>query len=525
LTNARATSAHLRIGIDVGGTNTDAVVLDDRNTLLTWTKSATTPDISTGVERALDTVLESIGGRAASVDKVMLGTTHGVNAVLERRHLCRVGAIRLGAPATTSIPPLESWPRDLRDVVLAGSAIVPGGNFFSGTPISSPTRESIERFVEEYGDTIETVAITGVFSPAYREQELEAAEIVASLLGNEIPISLSHEIGSLGLLSRENATVLNAALFRAATEVTSALTHVLERRNITAATYLAQNDGTLMGLEFASRYPVLTIGSGPANSIRGAAFLSGLEDAVVVDVGGTSTDFGVLAGGFPRESALGTEIGGVRTNFRLPDILSLGIGGGTIVTSSADGPVVGPHSVGYRLAEHALCFGGDTMTLTDAAVSARRATVGQVMPDKASADVLAAALSIADERIADGLDRMSLGNGIGALVVVGGASFLVRNEYVAVKSVVQPEHGAVANAVGAAIAPVSARWDTIIPAGSDRRRAIDEACAIATSRAIRAGAAPESVEIVEVTEVPIGYLLEPAVRLRVRAAGPIGTLS
>jgi N-methylhydantoinase A/oxoprolinase/acetone carboxylase beta subunit len=408
---------------------------------------------------------------------------------------------------------------------MAGSAIVPGGNFFSGMAISPPTRESIERFVEEYGDGVEAVAITGVFSPAYHEQELEAAEIVSSLLGSEIPISLSHEIGSLGLLSRENATVLNAALFRAATEVTSALTHVLERRSIKAATYLAQNDGTLMGLEFASRYPVLTIGSGPANSIRGAAFLSGLEDALVADVGGTSTDIGVLTGGFPRESALGTSIGGVRTNFRLPDILSIGIGGGTTVTSSGHTTEVGPQSVGYRLAEYALCFGGDTMTLTDAAVAGRRSNVGTMTPGKAFRDVLAAALSIADDRIADGLDRMSLGDGIGELVVVGGASFLVRDDYPAVKSVVRPENGAVANAVGAAIAPVSGRWDTIIPAGAERRRAIDEACVIATSRAIRAGAAPESVEIVEVTEVPIGYLLEPATRLLVRAAGPIGMLS
>ncbi|NEM46646.1 MAG: hydantoinase/oxoprolinase family protein, partial [Xanthomonas perforans] len=86
-----------------------------------------------------------------------------------------------------------------------------------------------------------------------------------------------------------------------------------------------------MSLDYAAQYPVLTIGSGPANSIRGAAYLSGVDDAIVVDVGGTTSDLGVLVNGFPRESTLPREIGGVRTNFRMPDILSLGVGGGTIV--------------------------------------------------------------------------------------------------------------------------------------------------------------------------------------------------
>ena len=89
-----------------------------------------------------------------------------------------------------------------------------------------------------------------------------------------------------------------------------------------------------MALDYAIRYPVLTIGSGPANSLRGAAFLTGYADALVADVGGTSTDVGVLVGGFPRESAAAVEIGGIRTNFRMPDVLAIALGGGTIVRAA-----------------------------------------------------------------------------------------------------------------------------------------------------------------------------------------------
>ena len=103
--------------------------------------------------------------------------------------------------------------------------------------------------------------------------------------------------------------------------------------------YFAQNDGTLMALDYAVGYPVLTIGSGPANSMRGAAYLTGRGDAIVADVGGTSTDVGVLVNGFPRESSAAVEIGGVRTNFRMPDLVAIALGGGTVVERRRRGRV------------------------------------------------------------------------------------------------------------------------------------------------------------------------------------------
>ena len=99
---------------------------------------------------------------------------------------------------------------------------------------------------------------------------------------------------------------------------------------------------------------MLTIGSGPANSIRGAAFLTGTTDALVADIGGTSADIGVLVNGFPRESSQGVEIGGIRTNFRMPDLVTIAVGGGTVLGGTDQAVRLGPVSVGYRLREEAL---------------------------------------------------------------------------------------------------------------------------------------------------------------------------
>lgn len=520
-------SNDLKVGIDVGGTNTDAVVLDRDDTILAWTKQPTSADVTTGMRDALIAVLADIGDRACDVGRVMLGTTHATNAILQRRGLGRVGVIRIGAPATTSVPPLAGWPADLTAAVAAATIVVAGGRFVDGWPIAPLDLAAVREFLATVAGEVDAIAVTGVFSPAMGDQELAVAELVRSEIGPDLPVSLSHEIGSLGLLERENATVLNAALHRAAGEVSGALDAVLADRGLDVAAFFAQNDGTLMALDHAARYPVLTIGSGPANSIRGAAYLSGVEDAIVADVGGTSTDLGVLVKGFPRESALAADIGGVRTNAPMPDILSLAIGGGTIVTGTAGAPQVGPASVGHRITSESLTFGGATPTLTDAAVLGGAWTPAGHRPGRQPAArraLLAAALEHAHREVEAAVDRMTLGRKDRPLVAVGGGAFLIPDEVVGAAKVLRPERGDVANAVGAAIALASGRWEVVTPVGDGRRAAIDQACEMASRRAVQAGADPDRVSVVEITETPLSYLHEPAVRINVKAAGPLGWL-
>ena len=295
-----ASRLELRLGIDVGGTNTDAVVLDPDGRLLARAKVPTTPDVSSGIASAISVVVADLGPDRARITHAMLGTTHATNAVLERRRLRRVALIRIGAPATFAVRPLFGWPEDLRARVSVGEAIVHGGFEFDGREIVPLGEEEILAFAGSVAGRAEGVAIASVFAPVSSEHELAARELVRKELGHEIPVSLSHEIGSLGLLERENATVLNAALTGVANDVANAFQEALGACGLDPVAFFAQNDGTLMDLEYALRYPVLTIGSGPANSIRGAAYLTGTTDAIVVDVGGTSADVGVLVNGFPR---------------------------------------------------------------------------------------------------------------------------------------------------------------------------------------------------------------------------------
>jgi len=517
-------SLDCRLGIDVGGTNTDAVILDSADRVLAKAKVACTPDITGGITEAIDTVLRAPGADPRRITPVMLGTTHATNAVLERRKLRRVAVIRVGAPATLAVRPMFGWPDDLASAVCVAATIVNGGIEFDGRDLVPFDADAVARFLGEVGGAADGVAITSVFAPVSPRHELLAAEIVKRELG-EVHVSLSHEIGSVGLLERENATILNAALVGVAGDVASAMEAALAAHELRPVTFFAQNDGTLMALDHALRYPVLTIGSGPANSIRGAAFLTGTADSLVADVGGTSTDVGVLANGFPRESSQGVEIGGIRTNFRMPDLVTIALGGGTVVAGDPAAPVIGPQSVGFRLRGEALVFGGQTPTLTDSAVASGRASLGDPGLIGRHRSLLKSAAWRADEMLADAIDRVKTAKGDRALIAVGGGSILVPDDLPGISEVIRPEHFDAANAVGAAIASVSGQVDRIFHPGADgRKAALAEASDEAVQNAIAAGADPAAVQIVEIEEIPLAYLTTPAVRIRVKAAGALGGL-
>lgn len=513
-----------RLGIDVGGTNTDAVVLDAGDQVLAKAKVACTPDIIGGITAVVEAVLQAPAVEPGRITHVMLGTTHATNAVLERKKLRRVAVIRIGAPATYAIRPLFDWPADLADVICVASAIVGGGIEFDGREQVEFDGDATARFLAGLDGAVDSVAITSVFAPVSPRHELLAAEVVRRELG-DVHVSLSHEIGSVGLLERENATILNAALVDVARDVATAMTAALDAHDLSPEIFLAQNDGTLMAVDHALQHPVLTIGSGPANSIRGAAFLSGASESLVADVGGTSTDVGVLVHGFPRESSHGVEIGGIRTNFRMPDLVTIALGGGSVVAGDPADPIIGPHSVGFRLSQQALVFGGQTPTLTDSAVVMGRAELGDPRLIGRHEDLLRSAAQRADVMLAEAIDRVKSAKGDRTLIAVGGGSILIPDRLPGISEVIRPEHFDAANAVGAAIASVSGQVDRIFHLGSQGREAIlREAKEEALDNAVAAGAEAESVQIVEIEEIPLAYLNTPTVRIRVKAAGSLGGL-
>jgi N-methylhydantoinase A/oxoprolinase/acetone carboxylase beta subunit len=209
----------------------------------------------------------------------------------------------------------------------------------------------------------------------------------------------------------------------------------------------------------------------------------------------------------------------VRTLFRMPDLLSIGLGGGSIINQA---PLrIGPESVGFRLADEAIAFGGSTLTLTDVAAAAGLINLGNRRRlDRISPNLISDALATVQQRIGEIADRMNPDAALMPLIAVGGGSFLVPPEVPGFSEVVHVEHYAVANAVGAAISQVSGEIDRIF-SGLSRDAAMAQAEELARKKAIEAGADNSTLELVEAEDLPLAYLPGNTLRVRARVIGRI----
>lgn len=513
-----------KLGIDVGGTNTDAVLIDENLQVLAEIKRPTSGDIYEGIVSAIRTILDISQIEPGEIRQAMLGTTQCTNAIVERKHLAAVALLRIGAPATLGVPPMVDWEEDIKKTVVA-SAIVGGGFEYDGKQLWELDETAIRAFFESVKGKAESVAISSVFSTIRNDHELRAAEICKEVLGEDIHISISSEIGSMGLIERENATILNAALFHVAESFTEGFAKSLEEMGVTnAEIYLSQNDGTLMTMEYARRYPILTIACGPTNSIRGASYLSKLNNALVVDVGGTTTDLGMIQNGFPRESSIAVTIGGVRTNFRMPDVVTIGLGGGSIVRQKEDGTItVGPDSVGYEITKKALIFGGDVMTATDIAVRLGMFELGDM--DKVSyisMEFAAQAMAVIKTMTEEAIDAMKISSADIDVILVGGGSIIIPENLSGAASVQKPMFFGTANAIGSAISKVSGTYEKLIDYNQiSRETALENAKNEAIDMAVKAGAVRETVEIIDMEDVPLAYYAGNTNRVKIKAAGDL----
>lgn len=514
-----------KLGIDVGGTNTDAVLIDENLHVVTSIKQHTTANIYDGILNAVRAVLQQSGVDRKDIRQAMLGTTQCTNAIVERKNLAPIGILRIGAPASRGIPLMVDWAEDLKKIAVK-TAIVGGGFEYDGKELAPFDVAAATEFFEALKkENVKSVAISCVFSTVRNDHELAAAKLCKEVMGDDVHVSISSEIGSMGLIERENATILNAALYKVAHSFTEGFAQSLADEGVTnAQIYLSQNDGTLMTMDYARRYPILTIACGPTNSIRGASYLSQIKNAIVIDVGGTTTDLGVIQNGFPRESGVAVAIGGVRTNFRMPDVVSIGLGGGSIVRQQPDGTVtVGPDSVGYQITEKALCFGGDTCTATDIAVRLGMTELG----DKAlvaSIDEAFAKKAMATIRALceDSIDAMKVSSEDVDVILVGGGSIVLPEDLAGAKSVTKHEYGGVANAIGSAISKVSGTYEQLIDYNEiPRDEALEKARAEAVELAVAAGAIRETVEIVDAEDVPLQYYPGNTARVKIKAAGDL----
>lgn len=513
-----------RLGIDVGGTNTDAVLMDEALNIIAEIKQPTTNDVYDGILGAIEAILKISKVDPKKIHLAMLGTTQCTNAIVERKNLEPIGLLRIGAPATLGVPPLVDWAEDISKIAIS-SEIIGGGFEYDGKELAAFDVDHATRFFENLKGKVKSIAISCAFSSIRDEHEKEAAELCRKIMGDDVQVSISSEIGSMGLIERENATVLNASLYKVAQKFTTGFSKSLVEHGITEAkVYISQNDGTLMTMAYAQKYPILTIACGPTNSIRGASYLGRLKEAIVIDVGGTTTDIGVIQGGFPRESGVAVTIGGVRTNFRMPDVLSIGLGGGSIVRQKPDGTIsIGPDSVGYEITQKALVFGGDTLTTTDIAVKLGMCKIGD--PSKLDhLDTLLAQTAMLEiqKMIETGIDSMKLSNDDADVILVGGGSVIVPENLSGTKSVLKPNYFGTANAIGSAISKISGTFEKLIDYEKlPRDTAIESAKKEAIQMAVASGAIESSVEIIDVEDVPLAYYPGNTNRVKIKAAGDL----
>ena len=523
----------MRIGVDVGGTNTDAVLLNG-SSVLGWCKSATETDIGSSVLTSVGRLLDDCDCDPSSVSDVMVGTTQFTNGLLERKGLLEVAVLRLASPSGHSVPPKIGWPGPLSAAIGDHVFLLPGGYEFDGREIAPLDEAGTRRAAREIRRRgLRTAAISSVFAPLNAAMEKRAAAI----LSTEVPgisVTLSSHMGRIGLYERENSAILNASLAGLSRRVTESLHGALSELGVRARLHISQNDGTLMKSECVRNHPIFTLASGPTNSMRGAALLSGLREAVVVDIGGTTCDLGVLRKGFPRESARDVEFAGVCTNFRMPDILSIAVGGGSIVHGTelprpgasldSGGISIGPQSVGSRLAHKALIFGGDTLTATDVAVAANRElNIGDRSRVETIPGELVERLESKIHRLVENaLLKMETGAEALPIVLVGGGSVLIRRPLLGDEHPIRPNFAPVANAVGAAIAQVGGEVDRVYSyRKTPRDQALRDARRCAVGRVVQAGGVRDAVRFVELEEIPLNYLPGEAVRIRAKAVSDL----
>jgi N-methylhydantoinase A/oxoprolinase/acetone carboxylase beta subunit len=241
-----------KLGIDVGGTNTDAVLIDDKLNVAAEVKHPTSGDVYDGILGAVRRVLEISGIDRGKISQAMLGTTQCTNAIVERKNLAPVAVLRIGAPAAAGIPPMTDWPEDIKKVAVA-QALVGGGFEHDGREIAPFNEDAARAFFKSVKGRVDAVAISCVFSTVRNDHELKAAALCREVMGESVRVSISSDIGSMGLIERENATILNAALCRVAEQFTEGFARSLKELGVTNADiYLSQNDGTLMTMEYAA---------------------------------------------------------------------------------------------------------------------------------------------------------------------------------------------------------------------------------------------------------------------------------
>lgn len=319
------------LGIDTGGTFTDAVVIDLKTKeIFAAAKAETTHyHLIDGVNKAID---ELDFQDFEKVEYASLSTTLATNAIVEGRG-CRVGLLLLGFTPSQSLPQCEV-------------ALLPGEVDLHGTVITPLDYELTRKAIKDMEGKVDAVAVSGILSVRNPSLEDEVKAMVRQILG--LPCIAAHELSTaLGVQERTVTAILNARLLSVIDELMEAVKAALAQKNMNIPVMIVKGDGSLMNETVAKDRPIEMILSGPAASIIGATFLNGTENGLILDMGGTTTDIAVMKNGRPRIDPEGAFVGGWRTRVAATEVNTFGLGGDSRIwfDGIGGGVKVGPRRV------------------------------------------------------------------------------------------------------------------------------------------------------------------------------------
>ena len=301
----------LGLGIDTGGTYTDSVILDlDTKEIISRSKALTTHD------DLLKGIVDSIDGLRSheNIQLVSLSTTLATNSVVEGKG-CRVGLLTIGK-------------RIVPDLDVSSIGFVDGEFDMRGNIVTELDEMSATNLLNDMKGKVDSIAICGYLSVRYPEHENRLKGLASEIL--DVPVVCAHDLTSkLGFKERLNTAVMNASLIPEIIGLISSVKDALVEFDIDAPLMIVKGDGSVMSSDVAMERPIDTIMSGPASSLTGAMNVPGVTDAMVIDIGGTTTDIGMIQNGFVHTLDEGASICGHRTRVHAADICTYGLGGDT----------------------------------------------------------------------------------------------------------------------------------------------------------------------------------------------------
>ncbi|GAB1364733.1 hypothetical protein MASR1M32_39690 [Rhodobacter sp.] len=320
------------LGVDTGGTYTDAVILDETaNIVLGKAKSLTTRgDLALGIGGAVDAALAAAGVGAAQIALVSLSTTLATNALVEGQG-GRVALIFIGFDE-------DDLTRGGLTEALKGDPVLrlAGGHSHAGNEAAALDLPALEAAVAALGPEVMGFAVAARFATRNPAHEIAAREVIRRVTGR--PVTCSHELSAqLNGPKRALTAVLNARLIGMIDRLVAACERHLAQVGIEAPLMVVRGDGALISSAMVRERPIETILSGPAASIVGARWLTGAKDALVSDIGGTTTDVCLLKDGLPEIDPQGARVGGFRTMVEAVAMRTSGLGGDSEVHLITEG--------------------------------------------------------------------------------------------------------------------------------------------------------------------------------------------